>query len=116
MFYKSVNDQAQHTVTLWDNTGAIMGTATTASESATGWQLATFAMPITVTAGVTYVASYRASVGQYSYTQQGLATSYTHNMLTAAQSGGVFSYTSAMPNQSFNNSNYWVDVVFKIAQ
>lgn len=85
-------------------------------QSYQGWQISTFAVPITVTTGITYVASYRASVGQYSYTQQGLATSHTHNMLTAAQSGGVFSYTSAMPNQSFNNSNYWVDVVFKIAQ
>lgn len=59
-FYKpSTETGATHTVNLWDDTSALLGTATTTSETASGWQTALFATPIALT-GLTY---YRATWG-----------------------------------------------------
>ena len=112
-FYKSTNDTSTtHTVTLWDAAGTSLGTASTSSETASGWQVATFATPISVSSGVTYTASYRAANGQYSFTSAGLASNVTNGPLTALAGGGVYQYNGGFPAQSFNNTNYWVDVVF----
>ena len=54
--------------------------------------------------------------------ENGLATAITNGPLTALASGssggnGVYAYgsSSAFPTNSFNASNYWVDVVFNPA-
>ncbi len=113
LFYKSPSDTSTtHNVTLWDTNGVSLGTAATANETASGWQTATFAMPIAITANTQYTASYRAANGQYSYTSGGLATNVVSAPLTALAGGGVFQYGGGYPTQSFNNTNYWVDVVF----
>lgn len=113
LFYKSSNDTStSHTVTLWDANGISLGTAVTASETASGWQTATFTTPIAVNANTQYTASYRAANGQYSYTSGGLASNVVSAPLTALAGGGVYQYGGGYPTQSFNNTNYWVDVVF----
>jgi len=59
-FYKpSTETGATHTVHLWDDTSALLGTATTTSETASGWQTALFATPLALT-GLAY---YRATWG-----------------------------------------------------
>lgn len=113
LFYKSPTDTATtHTVTLWNASGSSLGTATSTNETASGWQTATFANPIAITSGTNYVASYRSPTGSYSYTAGGLAAAFTNGSLTALAGGGVFRYGGGFPDQSFGNTNYWVDVVF----
>ena len=87
---------------------------TFATGSSAGWQQATFAAPIPVTAGTTYVASYLAPNGEYSVQDNGLSSSVTYGPLTALASGGVYKYgaSSAMPTSSYEKDNYFVDVVF----
>jgi hypothetical protein len=43
-----------------------------------------------------------------------LASAVTNGPLTALAGGGVYVYGSgnAFPSNSWNNSNYWVDVVY----
>jgi hypothetical protein len=91
------------------------------SESASGWQEADFSSPIPVTAGTTYVASYLAPNGGYSYDLAYFANGgVTNGPLTTPQSSavspgnGVYAYSGspALPNSSYNATNYWVDVVF----
>ena len=73
-----------------------------------------------VTANTTYVASYHSDAGHYSLDAYYFGTSGVDQPpLHALRSGvdgpnGVFAYgaTSVFPNQSFQASNYWVDVVF----
>ena len=73
-----------------------------------------------MTAGTTYVASYFAPDGGYSYTAGGLASAVTNGPLTAPASSsvspgnGVYNYGSSpsFPNSSYNAANYWVDVDF----
>lgn len=112
VFYKSPNDtQTTHTVTLWNAAGTSLGTATTTSETASGWQTATFTTPIAITSGTTYTASYRSTAGQYVYTAAGLSSSFTNGPLTALANGGVYKYAGGFPDQTFNANNYWVDVI-----
>jgi methionine-rich copper-binding protein CopC len=120
-FYKGSGNTGTHIGALWTTGGSLLGQVTFTSESASGWQQANFSSPIPVTAGTTYVASYLAPSGGYSidsayFASQGL----TNGPLTAPQSSavslgnGLYGYGSSLtfPNNSFNGTNYWVDVVF----
>ena len=93
--------------------GTLLATATFTNETASGWQQVNLSSPVVVTAGTTYVVSYRTS-GNYSVTSNYFATSDTNGELTALANGGVYAYGtgSIFPTNSFNASNYWVDVVF----
>ena len=76
--------------------------------------LSFFATPVAVSAGATYVASYFAPKGHFSVNRSYFAGAYTSGPLSVPAGGGVFLYgaANAFPNQSYQNSNYWVDVVF----
>jgi hypothetical protein len=119
-FYKSGANTGTHTGSLWTSDGILLATGTFTDETATGWQTLMFANPVPVKPGVTYVASYYAPNGHYSYD-----VGYFFNdpagqppitALANSTSGGngVFSYggPSAFPDSSYNAPNYWVDVVF----
>ncbi|MFE0511655.1 DUF4082 domain-containing protein [Streptomyces sp. NPDC058964] len=118
-FYKSPANTGTHTGSLWSASGTRLATGTFTNETASGWQQLNFATPVTVKANTTYVASYFAPNGGYSYdggyfsgSDAGLAP------LTGLKSGtdggnGVYHYgsTSAFPSSQSSGSNYWVDVV-----
>ena len=117
-FYKGAGNTGTHTGSVWNSTGTTrLGTVTFTGESASGWQQATFATPIPVSANTTYVASYFAPVGRYSVTENYFTAPTTRGPLTALQNGtdgtnGVYRYgASGFPTSSYRSSNYWVDVV-----
>jgi hypothetical protein len=117
-FYKGPQNTGTHTGTLWSSTGAQLGTVTFQNETASGWQTATLATPISVTAGTNYVVSYHSN-GYYSATANGFASPVTSGPLTAPSSGssggnGLYAYggASAFPTNSYNATNYHVDVIF----
>ena len=62
-FYKGAGNTGTHVGSLWDAGGGRLGQVTFTNETATGWQTATFATPVAVTAGTTYVVSYYAPDG-----------------------------------------------------
>ncbi len=118
-FYKGTTNTGTHTGSLWSRTGTRLGTVTFSGESAGGWQQATFATPVAVTAGTTYVASYFAPAGHYAVSESYFTAATTRGPLTALKNGtdgtnGVYAYgsASAFPTSSYKSSNYWVDVVF----
>lgn len=118
-FYKGPQNTGTHVADLWSATGTLLATATFTNETASGWQEAIFSNPVTVTAGTTYVASYHTN-GDYSATPNYFATALTNGPLTAPASStsggnGVYAYgsTSLFPTNSFNATNYGVDVLFK---
>ena len=78
-----------------------------------------FAAPVTIAANTTYVASYHTAVGNYSIDSgYFLASGFDNAPLHALEDGvdganGVYAYgPSGFPDQSFQGSNYWVDVLF----
>jgi hypothetical protein len=118
-FYKHSRNTGTHTGSLWGATGALLGTVTFGNETASGWQTATFASPIAITANTTYVVSYHTNAGFYAATNRGFTAGIDnaplHALSSAAGGGnGVYRYgaASAFPNQSYDSTNYWVDVTF----
>ncbi|MFP2930651.1 DUF4082 domain-containing protein [Pyxidicoccus sp. 3LG] len=119
-FFKGVGNTGTHVGNLWSATGQLLATATFTNETVTGWQQVLFSSPVSITAGTTYVASYFAPVGGYSFDNGGLANgvdSLPLHALPGTTSGGngVYAYgaLSSFPSSSHLNSNYWVDVVFE---
>ncbi|GII83240.1 hypothetical protein Ssi03_12300 [Sphaerisporangium siamense] len=118
-FYKGPGNTGTHIGSLWSNTGQLLASATFTGETASGWQQVTFQNPVSITAGTTYVASYLAPAGNYATNRPYFTTSYVNGPLTALASGtdgpnGVYAYSSVntFPSQTFQMTNYWVDVLF----
>jgi hypothetical protein len=114
-FYKGSLNVGTHVADLWSSTGTLLATATFASETASGWQQVNFSNPVAITAGTTYVASYRTN-GDYSADPNYFSTSHVSGDLIAPSgSNGVYAYGSGglFPTNSFNSTSYGVDVVFK---
>ncbi len=121
-FYKGTGNAGTHVGKLWTSGGTLLGSATFAGETASGWQQVDFAAPVAVTANTVYVASYYAPAGRYAADGNYFAAGVTSGPLYALSSGesggnGVYRYGSGggFPNSTYNASNYWVDVVFTTA-
>lgn len=113
-YYRGANDLGTHVGSLWTSTGTLLASATFTNETASGWQQVTFAAPVTISAGTTYIASYHSN-GGYAVTSGYFGTSHVNGPLTAPSgANGVYTYGSGnlFPTSSFGSSNYWVDVVF----
>jgi methionine-rich copper-binding protein CopC len=117
-FYKGSQNTGTHTGNLYSSTGTVLATGTFTNETASGWQTLTFSSPVSVTAGTTYVASYTTTTGFYSsdngyFNRTAVNTGKLSAPLNAPGAGnGVFSTGSGFPTNSYQGSNYWVDVVF----
>ena len=119
-FYKGPANSGVHVGHLWNSSGQLLGTATFSGETAAGWQQVSFASAIPISANVTYVASYLAPNGGYSFdsnyfTSTGVDNGSIHALSSPAAGGnGVYSYGSSgvFPTSTFSAANYWVDVTF----
>jgi hypothetical protein len=105
---------------LWSANGTLLGSVTFTGESASGWQEASFATPVAISANTTYVAAYLAPKGHYSDTPSGFAASGVnapplHALANSLSADGVYRYstTSTFPTSSYRATNYWVDVNFE---
>ncbi|NUR63782.1 MAG: DUF4082 domain-containing protein [Catenulispora sp.] len=123
-FYKASANTGTHTGALWTGDGGqLLATGTFTDETASGWQTLIFANPVPVKPGATYVASYYAPNGHYSYDAgYFLNSSAGEPPITAVSSSaggnGVYTYDgpTAFPGYSYNAPNYWVDVIFDDAR
>jgi hypothetical protein len=114
-FYKSAANTGVHTAYLWDPAapGTPLATATFTGETASGWQEASFATPVDVTAGTEYVASYTCPVGHFAFSRQYFRTPMDTGSLRVPASGGVYDNTPGTCPQNVNqDTNYWVEPVF----
>jgi hypothetical protein len=117
-FYKSPSNTGTHAGSLWSSSGSLLATVTFSNETPSGWQQALFPEPVAISSNTTYVISYHTTVGHYSadsgyFANQGV-TSGSLQALSNGDAGGngVYAYgSSAFPSQSYEASNYWVDVV-----
>ena len=120
-YYKSATDIGTHTGALWTSTGTLLASGTFVNETSSGWQTLSFATPVTITAGTTYVAGYHSN-GHYIANSNYFSTAKVNGSLTAPASGtsggnGIYAYgaSNVFPTGSFNNTNYWVDVLYNQA-
>jgi hypothetical protein len=115
-FWKAIGESAGHTGRLWSASGTLLGQVSFANETASGWQQATLAQPVSIAAGAIYLVSVNTdSAGNYVATNSGLDTAITSGALTTVADGANGVYiegASSFPVKSWNNSNYFRDVVF----
>ena len=81
----------------------------------------TFATPVAVTVGSTYVASYLDPAGHYSATGGAFASSNIdspplYGLATTTTPNGLYLYgaATAFPTATYNATNYYVDPVFSL--
>ena len=92
----------------------LLATGTFSNETASGWQELDFSSPVAITAGThlrgLLLHQHRPLRGHHN----GLASAVTNGPLTALAGGGVYAYGSsnAFPSNTYQASNYWVDVVY----
>lgn len=122
-FYKGAGDTGTHTGSVWTSSGQRLRIATFTGETASGWQQVYFISPVAISAGVVYVASYHSDVGRYAgdtnyFSAAGVDRPPLHALRNGASGGnGVYVYgASAFPANSYEASNYWVDVIFSPTQ
>jgi hypothetical protein len=119
-FYKATTNTGTHIGNLWNNSGALLASATFTGETASGWQQVSFSNPVAITANTTYVASYFTPTGHYSdtagyFTNSGSDAPPLHLLKNGVDGlNGVFVYGSGstFPASSFNSTNYWVDITY----
>src|SRR6266568_171952 len=118
-FYKGAQNTGTHTGNLWDTKGNLLAQATFTNETSNGWQSVTFPHPVSIAANTTYIASYFAPKGHYSANNYYFQNTRVHNNLVAPNStssspNGVYLYSSrsGFPTQTYQATNYWVDVMF----
>lgn len=120
-FYKAATNVGTHVAHLWSDTGALLATATFTNETASGWQQVNFSQPVMVSANTTYIVSYFAPSGHYSadtsyFATAGVDSPPLHALAEGVDgSNGVYIYTSSggvFPVNSYDSTNYWVDVVY----
>jgi Domain of unknown function (DUF4082)/Fibronectin type III domain/Bacterial Ig domain len=114
-FYKAAANTGTHVGYLWASNGDLLASVTFTGESASGWQQASFATPVAITANTTYIATYLAPNGHYSVNGPNLATPISNGPLhTVSGENGLYEYGSGQvfPTSSFASTNYWVDVLF----
>jgi hypothetical protein len=119
-FYKGAGNTGTHIGHLWTATGQLLGTVTFTGESASGWQQATFATPVTIAANTTYIVSYYAPNGRYAgdvgyFATSGVDRGPLHALRDGADGpNGVYRYGTGggFPSDTWQSANYWVDLTF----
>jgi hypothetical protein len=120
-FYKGPQNIGTHIGNLWTVGGGLLATANFVNETASGWQQVHFSTPVTVALGTTYVASYHAPSGFYSADANYYLSTIVSGPLTALASAaaggnGIYAYgtSSSFPLNTYNSTNYWIDVLFTL--
>jgi fibronectin type 3 domain-containing protein len=118
-FYKGSSNTGTHIGSLWSSSGTRLASVSFTNETASGWQNANFSTPVSLSANTTYIVSYFALVGHYAadidyFYSTGVNSGNLHALKNGTNGGnGVYRYgtTSRFPTQTYNASNYWVDVI-----
>jgi len=115
-YFKSSGETGLHTGRLWTATGIQLAEIEFVGETGSGWQVATLTTPVNIFANTIYVVSVNANT-EYVYTSGELTTSITNDFLSTVSDGnnGVFNETPAgFPTLSFNNTNYYRDIIAEV--
>jgi hypothetical protein len=116
-FYKVANETGAipaRVGRIWSITGTLLAQVNFGAETASGWQTVNLTAPLAITANTQYVVTVNSRNAYYAYTNSGLASSIANGSLsTVVGTNGRFTGTlGTFPTSSFQNSNYFRDVVF----
>jgi hypothetical protein len=112
-YWKAASETGSHTGTIWSSSGSVLATVTFSNETASGWQQQALSTPLNIQANTTYVVS--VGVNQYfAVTNSALGSSVVNSDLSTVADGnnGVYGSLGSFPTNSYQNSNYFRDIVF----
>lgn len=113
-FYKSAANTGIHIGNLWSSAGGLLATVAFTGETTSGWQQANFTAPVTIAAGMVYVASFHTNVSHFSLDLNFFNGAHAPTPpLWPIDSGYAYSSASSFPVSNYMAANYWVDVVFQ---
>jgi hypothetical protein len=98
--------------------GTELANVTFPADTTAGWKTANFSTPVYISANTYYIVTYYSQPGIYHASPNYFDNAYDNAPLhapgQAITSNGSFAGTSAaFPNNTNNNTNYWVDVAFR---
>ena len=112
-FWKSSSESGTHVGHIWNSKGTLLATVTFANETASGWQQQSLGTPLTVTANTEYLVSVNTGKNYYVATNSGLASQINNkNLHSEVGSNGRYGAAAQYPTSSYQNSNYFRDIVF----
>ena len=118
-FYRGAKNSSGYVARLYTAGGTLLAQATLAADSCAVpcWEQANFASPVSIAANTTYVASYYTSNGRYADGYYGFNSGASNGpLIVPASSGaggnGVYYYGRGFPSQTWEASNYYVDIAF----
>ena len=112
-FYKMPGETGSHTGKIWNSSGSLITTVNFTSETSSGWQTAQLTTPLIISPNTIYIVSVNSN-SVYPIEQNQLSVPITNSFLSTVADGnnGVFNETVGLfPNQSYNNSNYFIDIL-----
>ncbi|MEX5631247.1 DUF4082 domain-containing protein [Parafrankia sp. FMc2] len=103
-----------NTGALWSADGRLLSTLTIPDSDRGGWRRGAFGRPVALQAGRTYVAAYQVETGGYVDQVNYFANGQVRKVGPLVALAGVYTYrASAFPNETWEASNYYVDVEFR---
>jgi hypothetical protein len=115
-YWKASSDTGTHVGRIWSSTGQQLASVTFSGESTSGWQVQALLAPLDVLGNTTYVVTVNIA-SRYAYTNAGLATQIVNGDISSVVgNNGVYGNSGSFPTNSFQNSNYFRDIVFVAAQ
>jgi hypothetical protein len=98
----------------------LLATAPFTAETASGWQQVPFPSAVRITPGTDYIVSVHSPAGRYAgdngvFAGAGIDASPLHApaSVEGARNGVFLVGADGFPTQSYADSNYYVDVVFR---
>jgi len=112
-FWKSSSETGQHIGHIWNASGQLLGSATFASETSSGWQQQSLPSPLTIAANTVYVVTVNSGGAYYAATLNGFAAPVVNQQLSGVVgNNGVYGPPGQFPTMSYQQSNYFRDIVF----
>lgn len=112
-FYKSRANRGPHLGSIWSPEGNKLASVLFGSSVRSGWQTAELDRAVPLGVGKVYTVSYRAPHGRYADDQGALGDGRTVTTRDLTALAGVYTHGDGMPRQAWNQSNYYVDVIFR---
>jgi hypothetical protein len=123
-FYRGETSPSGYVARLYSAAGDRLGSVALGNDTGQvpGWRTAVFAAPIAIAANTTYVAAYYTPNGRYADDYYGLQNGVPNRPLpngplnvpasSVVGGNGVYYYGLGFPTNTWQASNYYVDVLF----
>ncbi|WP_158230805.1 DUF4082 domain-containing protein [Frankia sp. CcI49] len=112
--YRPTAGGGPNTGALWSGDGRQLSTLTIPNSDQAGWRRGAFERPVAVQAGQTYVAAYQVDSGGYVDQVDYFGAGKVRKVGPLIALAGVYTYrAAAFPDETWRDSNYYVDVEFQ---